>query len=79
MQVVRFWSLAGEAGIPQALQPKSQNMKHKQYGNTFNKDFKNGPHQKKKKKIEKNKKQNNKSFIYFFLEKGHGALLSEFL
>ena len=37
--------ISGEAGIPQALQPKSQNMKLKQYANTFNKDFKNGPHQ----------------------------------
>ena len=35
------------AKIPHALQPKNQNMKQKQYCNTFNKDFKNGPHQKK--------------------------------
>ena len=36
------------AKIPHALQPKYQNIKQKQYCNTFNKDFKNGPHQKKK-------------------------------
>ena len=39
--------------IPHALWPKSQNMKEKQYCNKFNKDFFNGPNQKKKKK-EKN-------------------------
>ena len=36
------------AKIPHALQPKYQNIKQKQYCNKFNKDFKNGPHQKKK-------------------------------
>ena len=38
--------------IPHALKSKNQNMKQKQYCNKFNKDFKNGPHQKffKKKK-----------------------------
>ena len=43
------------AKIPHALQPKNQNMKQKQYCNKFNKDFKNGPHQKifKKKKEER--------------------------
>ena len=35
-----------EAKIPQALQPKSQNIKQKQYCNKFNKDFKKDPHQK---------------------------------
>ena len=35
--------------IPHALWPKSQNMKEKQYCNKFNKDFFNGPNQKKKK------------------------------
>ena len=35
------------AKIPHALRPKNQNMKQKQYCNKFNKDFKNGPHQKK--------------------------------
>ena len=39
--------------IPHALWPKSQNMKEKQYCNKFNKDFFNGPNQKKKKKGEK--------------------------
>ena len=42
------------AKIPQALRPKkkkkNQNIKQKQYCNRFNKDFKNGPHQKKKKR-----------------------------
>ena len=37
------------AKIPHALQPKNQNRKQKQYCNKFNKDFKNGPHHKKKK------------------------------
>ena len=36
------------AKILHALQPKSQNIKQKQYYNKFNKDFKTGPHQKKK-------------------------------
>ena len=34
------------AKIPHALQPRNQNIKHKQYCNKFNKDFKNVPHQK---------------------------------
>ena len=36
------------AKIPHASWQKNQNIKHKQYCNKFNKDFKNGPHQKKK-------------------------------
>ena len=36
------------AKIPHALWPKNQNINQKQYCNKFNKDFKNGPHQKKK-------------------------------
>ena len=36
------------ARIPHALWPKNQNIKQKQYCNKFNKDFKNGLHQKKK-------------------------------
>ena len=32
--------------IPHASQPKNQNIKQKQYCNKFDKDFKNGPHQK---------------------------------
>ena len=35
------------AKIPHASRPKNQNIKQKQYCNTFNKDFKNGPYQKK--------------------------------
>lgn len=34
--------------IPHALQPKSQNIKHKQHCNKFNTDFKNSPTPKKK-------------------------------
>ena len=33
-----------EAKTPHALWPKKQNIKQKQYCNTFNKDFKNDPH-----------------------------------
>ena len=45
-------SNAGGAGsipgkIPHASWPKNQNTKEKRYCNKFNKDFKNGPHQKK--------------------------------
>ena len=36
------------AKTPHAPGPKNQNIKQKQYCNKFNKDFKNGPHQKKK-------------------------------
>ena len=39
------------AKIPRASWPKNQNIKQKQYCNKFNKDFKNGPHPKKKKMI----------------------------
>ena len=38
------------AKIPRASQPKNQNIKQKQYCKQFNKDFKNGPHQKNLKK-----------------------------
>ena len=41
------------AEIPDALWPKNQNIKQKQYCYKFNKDFKNGPHQKKKKNLKK--------------------------
>ena len=37
------------AKIPYASWPKNQNRKQNQYCNKLNKDFKNGPHQKKKK------------------------------
>ena len=36
------------AKIPCAFQTKNQNIKQKQYCNKFNKDFKTGPHKKKK-------------------------------
>ena len=40
-------SIPGQgAKIPHDLWPKNQNIKQKQYCNKFNKDFKNGPHQK---------------------------------
>ena len=51
--------LGQSAKIPYALWPKSQNIKQKQYCNKFNKDFKNGPHQKNK---------NKKTFKCFILE-----------
>ena len=35
------------AKIPNALEPESQSIKQKQYCNKFNKNFKNGLHQKK--------------------------------
>ena len=47
-------SISGRgAEIPHAsrpeTRPENQNIKQKQYCNKFNKDFENGPHQKKKK------------------------------
>ena len=47
------------ARIPHASGPKHQNIKQKQYSNNFNKDFKNGPHQKylKKNILEAKKKE----------------------
>ena len=41
------WIPGQGAKIPHALGPKNQNIKQKQYCNKFNKNFKNGPHQKK--------------------------------
>ena len=42
-------SISGQgAKIPHALWPKNKNIKQKQCCNKFNKDFKNGPHRKKK-------------------------------
>ena len=52
---VRVRSLVGELKS-HASRPKNQNVKQKQYCNKFNKDFKNGPHQKKSVK-KKNKKE----------------------
>ena len=44
-------SIPGQrAKIPHASQPENQDIKQKQYCNKFNKDFKNGPHQKNKNK-----------------------------
>ena len=51
------------AKIPHASRTKNQNIKQKQYCNKFNKDFKNGPHQKNLKK----KKE-------VFIVSGHGNL-----
>ena len=38
------------AGIPHTSRPKNQDIKQKQYCGKFNKDFRNGPHQKNLKK-----------------------------
>ena len=44
-------SISGRgARTPHASQPENQNIKQKKYCNKFNKDFKNGPHQKSLKK-----------------------------
>ena len=55
-----------EAKIPHALWPKNQNIKQKQYCNKFNKDFKNGPHQKNLKK-HKSMGSFSLSLFFFFL------------
>ena len=47
MQGVQVQPLVGELRSHMPHQ-KKQNIKQKQYCNKFNKDFKNGPHQKKK-------------------------------
>ena len=47
-------SISGRgAEIPHASRPENQNIKQKQFCNKFNKDFENGPHQKKKKILKK--------------------------
>ena len=54
MQGVRVLSLFGELQSHMLCgqkKKKTQNIKQKQYCNKFNKDFKNGPHSKKRKKI----------------------------
>ena len=38
------WIPGWGAEVPNALRPKNQNIKQKQYYNQFNKNFKNGPH-----------------------------------
>ena len=53
MRTVQVQSLGWGAKIPHASWPKNHNMKQKQYCNKFNKDFRNGPHQ----KTIKNKKE----------------------
>ena len=64
-----FASSAGGTGsipgaeIPHALGPKNQNIKQKQYCNKFNKDFKNGPHQKIKSFKKKKKDASRRSRI----------------
>ena len=56
------------AKIQHASEPKTQNIKQKQYCNKFNKDFKNGPHQKKKTNFKKEKKEPQclLAFIWWF-------------
>ena len=63
------------AKIPHAWRPKKQNIKQKQYCNKFNNDFKNGPHQKKKKERKGNPSEEEhmttsevNSKIYGYLE-----------
>ena len=52
-------SIPGQrAKTPQASWTKYPNVKQKQYCNKFNKDYKNGPHQKKKKT--KKKRENDR-------------------
>ena len=62
-------SVRGRGGkIPQGSQSKEQNIKRKQNCNKLSKDFKNGPHQKKKYLQEKNEEgtsQPGKSHLYF--------------
>ena len=48
MQVVWVWSVVGEISSHTLHGQKNQNTKQKKYCNKYNKDFKNGPHQKKK-------------------------------
>ena len=50
VQGVWVWSLVGELKSHMPCGQKNQNIKQKQYCNKFSKDFKNGPHQKKKSK-----------------------------
>ena len=52
IQGVRVRSLVRELGFRMPRGQKTKNMKQKQYCSKFNKDFENGPHQKKKKRNE---------------------------
>ena len=47
----------GGAKVLHASRPKNQNIKQKQYYNKFNKDFKNGPYQKERKKNKEGRKE----------------------
>ena len=59
-------SIPGQgAKFTHALWSKNQNIKQKQYCNKFNKNFKNGPHQKKSKKKKKWKKVAVKTHVKF--------------
>ena len=51
MQGVRVRSLVGELRSHMPRGQKTKTIKQKQYSNKFNKDFKNGPHPKKREKI----------------------------
>ena len=55
MQGVQVLSLVRDLRSHMIGSPKNQNVKQKQYCNKFNKDFKNCPHQKKKKILKKHK------------------------
>ena len=64
-------SVRGRGGkIPQGSQSKEQNIKRKQYCNKLSKDFKNGPHQKKKNIFKKKMKKEHPSLarVIFILD-----------
>ena len=48
---------------------KNQNIKQKQYCNKLNKDFKNGPHQKKKKNFKEKEEIGRKEEVSIYLQK----------
>ena len=50
-----YWTLELASKLEDAPWPANQNIKQKQYSKKFNKDFKNGPHPKKKKNLKKKK------------------------
>ena len=62
------FNAGGEGSIPgwgaKILWPKNQSIKEKQYCKKFNRDFKNGPHEKNLQKIKKKvKKRKKRKFI----------------
>ena len=61
------WILSQTAKIPHDLRPMKQIIKQKQYCNKFNKDFKNGPHQKKNLKKYMRKVGGFLLFVFFAL------------